>query len=131
MNILDFIEQQYPIKDLIKDKLSDPYKRIAEMDSLPYDVIGPDDSGKVTKLVEVDEVTFIPVIDLISYTREEIMGMKDARLLEVWDAYMDEIDLEDVNIVDIMECVKQYRRSSQERANHVLSLQEGKKSWPT
>lgn len=124
MNIIQFIETQYPIKDIVKDKLADPYKRVAEMDSLPYDVIGPDECGHITKLVEVDDMTYIPVIDLISYTREDLVRLGDENLLSVWEAYMDEIDIEDINIIDVMNCIKQWKRSLQEKQRHVLSLQE-------
>lgn len=124
MNILQFIHQYYPIEERIKDKLADPYKRIEQMDDLPYDKIGPDEYGNITKLVEVDEVTDIPVIDLISISKEEIDRSDNEALREVWYAYMDQVDITDVNIVEIMECVKLYKNNSERRRAQldVLSL---------
>ena len=58
MNILEFIETQYPIKDKIRLKLEDPYKRIEGSDNLPYDVIGPDENGVITKLIEGKKVQY-------------------------------------------------------------------------
>ena len=109
MNILEFIETQYPIKDRVRLKLEDPYKRIDNMDDLPYDIIGPDNDGVITKLVEVEDNRYISVMDLIGLTKEEVTTSGDIALQNVWDAYMSQIDLQDMNIVDIMDCVKQYQ----------------------
>ena len=98
MNILEFIETQYPIKERVLAKLENPYKRIEEMDDLPYDKIG--------------------------YSREELVASKDEALLLVWEVYMSQIDLEDLNIVDIMECVKQHQsiESMRQEQLGVLSI---------
>lgn len=124
MNILTFIAEQYPIKDRVKDKLSDPYKRIAEMDDLPYDKIGPDEDGRITKLVEIDDVTYISVAELISYSKEDIDKSDDDSLKSVWYAYMDNIDVMDLNFVDLQECVRSYLSSSEKRKEQlgVLSV---------
>lgn len=126
MNIIEFIETSYPIKDKILARLQDPYKRIADSDDLPYDVIGPDDNGVVTKLVEVDENRFISVSDLIGFSRSEVVASKDVALLEVYDAYMSQIDLTDLNIIDILECVHTHKNIVNERKAKldVLSVQE-------
>lgn len=109
MNILQFIETQYPIKDKVAAKLVDPYDRVANNDDLPYDVIGPDESGHFTKLVEVDDSRFVSVVDLISYSREDVVAMNDPAMLVVWENYMSQIDLKDLNITDILDCVKAHR----------------------
>ena len=124
MNIIEFIETQYPIKDIVKERLSDPYTRIAQLDCLPYDFIGPDESGHLTKLVEINDDRSISVVELISMTKEDVHRSDDLELISVWEAYMEEVDVEDVNISDIMACVKQYKMFGEERRNRVLSLQE-------
>ena len=124
MNILEFIETQYPIKERVLAKLENPYKRIEEMDDLPYDKIGPDEFGNVTKLVEVEEGRYVSVMELMGYSREELVASKDETLLLVWEVYMSQIDLEDLNIVDIMECVKQHQsiESMRQEQLGVLSI---------
>lgn len=124
MNILEFIETQYPIKERVLAKLENPYKRIEEMDDLPYDKIGPDEFGNVTKLVEVEEGRYVSVMELMGYSREELVASKDEALLLVWEVYMSQIDLEDLNIVDIMECVKQHQsiESMRQEQLGVLSI---------
>ncbi len=123
MNILGFINTQYPIRDKVIARLENPYKRVEAMDDLPYDKIGPDENGNITKLVEVDDERWISVIELIGMTREDILATGDTALLTVYDAYMSQIDLEDLNIADIMDCVRRYQsieRKSKEQLDVLL-----------
>lgn len=111
MTIIEFIESQYPVKDRIRARLEDPYKRVEMMDNLPYDTIGPDEYGKVTKLVEVDDDRYISVMELIGMEENEVVATKDDPLIKVWKAYMSQIDIEDINISDIMDCVRKHNAS--------------------
>lgn len=124
MTILEFIEQQYPIKQRVQERLQDPYKRIADSDDLPYDIIGPDEFGNVTKLVEVDNDRFISVMELIGYTQEEIDKSDDAALTIAYEAYMSQVDFEDLNILDIMESVRMHANTVSKRKEKldVLSI---------
>lgn len=124
MFITDFIREQYPIRDKVAARLSNPYDRVANSDDLPYDVIGPDDSGHYTKLVEVDDDRFVSVVDLISYTREDVIAMNDPALLIVWENYMEQIDIHDMNITDILQCVRAHNSVVKKREEQigVLSL---------
>lgn len=124
MNIVEFIESQYPIKDKVKARLENPYKRIEAMDDLPYDKIGPDEYGTITKLVEIDDERYISVMELIGMTKDEVAKSEDTALQNVWEAYMSQIDLQDLNIIDIMECVKQHQSIVNKREEQlgVLSL---------
>lgn len=129
MNILQFIEEQYPIKDRIKERLSDPYKRIMEMDDLPFDVIGPDENGNITKLVEIDDIRTISVVELVALDEADVKQLKDSDLEKVWKSYMSLINIKDYNVIDIMECVKQYKSIANKRKEqlNVLSSQEDQK----
>ena len=122
MNIVGFIESQYPIKDKVRTRLENPYKRIEAMDDLPYDKIGPDEYGTITKLVEVDEDRYISVMELIGMTKDEVVKSEDTALQNVWEAYMSQIDLEDLNIIDIMECVKQHQNIVRTREEQLSLL---------
>lgn len=124
MTIIEFIETQYPIKERVLAKLENPYKRIEAMDDLPFDKIGPDEFGNITKLVEVEEGRYVSVMELMGYSKEELVSSKDEALLHVWEVYMSQIDLEDLNIIDIMECVKQHQNIEKIRQEQlgVLSI---------
>jgi len=128
MTILEFIEQQYPIKQRVQERLQDPYKRIADSDDLPYDIIGPDEFGNVTKLVEIDNDRYISVMELIGYTQDEIDKSDDAALAIAYEAYMSQVDFEDLNILDIMESVRMHANTVRRRKEKldVLSIQKDK-----
>lgn len=108
MGILDFIEQQYPIKDIVSVRLSDPVKAVMEQDSLPYDKIALDENGNFTKMVEITEERCIPVVELISYTKEEIDKTNDDNLRDAYNAYMSLIDVQDIEIADIIASARKY-----------------------
>lgn len=124
MNILEFIETQYPIKDKVRLRLEDPYKRIENADDLPFDTIGPDDSGVITKLVEVEDNRYISVMELIGMDEKDVKATEDTALINVWQAYMSQIDLQDMNIIDILDCVRQYNGvvKNREEQLSVLSI---------
>ena len=123
MTIIDYINQKYPIRERVKELISNPYTRIANEDDLPYDKIGPDSNGFVTKLVQVnDEDRYISVIDLISLSEDD--RKNDPELANIYDIYMTQVDIEDVNISDIMKSVEVYKsfKKSTEDQVGVLSL---------
>lgn len=126
MYITEFIKDHYPIRDKLVNMLSNPYTKVANNDDLPYDIIDYDESGQMTKLVEVEEDRYVSVIDLISMSREDIVARDDLALLNVWDNYMSMIDIHDVNIADIFECVRAHDlvKGKREEQLSVLSLQE-------
>lgn len=122
MYIQDFIREYYPVQDRIQALSNDPYKMIASEDDLPYDYIGCDEYGVLTKLVRVDDSRSISVADILSMTREECIG--DPQLLDVYDIYMSQIDVEAVNITDIMESARRYKDTKRkgEKMADVLSV---------
>ena len=122
MFIQEFISEYYPVADRIQALKSNPYKMIEEEDDLPYDYIGCDDYGVLTKLVKIDDNRRISVADILSMTREECLG--DEQLLIVYDIYMSQIDVQDVNITDIMASARQYKESRKKGENvaDVLSV---------
>lgn len=113
MDILEFIEKYYPIKSKIAAIQSDPYKRIADADDLPYDIIGPDEYGQITKLVEVEEGRYVSVMDLLGYSADELSAAGDPALLNIYNIYMEQVDLEDVNLIDITASVKKHKEKLQ------------------
>ncbi len=122
MFIQEFIRDYYPIADRIQELNNDPYKMIADEDDLPYDYIGCDEYGVLTKLVKIDDTRRISVADILSMTREECIG--DPQLLYVYDIYMSQIDVEAVNITDIMDSARRYKDSRRkgEKMADVLSV---------
>lgn len=124
MNILTFIETEYPIREKIKDRLSDPYKRIEESDQFPYDCIAKDEDGKLVKMLELDDETLVPVLEVIATTEEDAKADGRAGFYELWSAYMSNIKLEDLNVIDIMESVKMYKQYQAKRESDLNVLSQ-------
>lgn len=123
MTIVQYIQEKYPIHNRIRELVSNPYATIANEDGLPYDEIGPDEDGNITKLVVVNnEGRKISVIDLITLTPEELDT--DLELKNVYENYMMQVDLEEVNLCDIAKMAKSYKdlKKRSEEAAGVLSL---------
>ena len=69
MTIKDFIDTQYPVIEKLKSRFSNIFAKIDNNDNLPYDIIGPDEDGNITKLVEVEEGRYVSVYDLLSMSK--------------------------------------------------------------
>lgn len=125
MNIIDFIETHYPIINRVRDRLSDPYKLVEEMDDLPYDAVGPNEEGVITKLVEIEDGVYMPVLDLICMVESDFND-KNKDLYEVWKVYMSQVEISSINLVDIKEAVRTYKavRDARKGQLDVLSSQE-------
>lgn len=123
MTIIDFIRDKYPIEDRIRSMQANPYQVVANEDGLPYDEIGPDEDGNITKLVIVnDDGRKVSVVDLITSTKEELE--RDPELKNAYDIYMTQVEIEDVNLSDIKRMANSYKmkRKESEEAAGVLSL---------
>lgn len=113
MTIIDFITEHYPIQSRIKECFNNPYQLIESSNDLPFDKIGPDQDGNITKLVIIDDERVISVMELIGLSEEELKH--DPDLKEIHEIYMQQIELKEVNIIDIMESINLYRASQLRR----------------
>lgn len=113
MTILQFIVDHYPIQDRIKACFNNPYQLIESSNDLPFDKIGPDQDGNITKLVVIDDERVISVLDLISLSAFEMEN--DPALQEIHEIYMQQVDVNDVNFANIMESIQLYRASQARR----------------
>ena len=124
MTIKDFIDTQYPVIEKLKSRFSNIFAKIDNNDNLPYDIIGPDEDGNITKLVEVEEGRYVSVYDLLSMSKDDLPGDKDIALTNVWNTYMENVDIRDINIIDLLESVKAYNtyKNKREEQANVLGL---------
>ena len=111
MTLKDYIDEEFPINDLVRQYNSDPITRIMQADSLPFDKIVYID-GKLQKAVEISEDEYISVFDLISMEEAEAKTMP-AEFQEVYYAYMDNIEIKDVDVFNIMKLSREYRKNKQ------------------
>jgi len=90
-----------------------------EADGLPCDAVKMVE-GELQKVVYLndDGSDFITVVELITYTKDEVEKMNDKELKEVYYAYMDNVHVEDVNIKEIINSAvlfQEKRKAKQER----------------
>ena len=118
MNILEFIEQQYPIQDKIDAMNGDYAKRIMEADGLPCDCVMVID-GRLQKAVEISADVFVSVEELLSYTPEDVEKLADEDFKKVYKAYMSQVDVADITLESIMSAVRDVR-ANQARKESML-----------
>lgn len=124
MTITDYIKEKYPIESVLRSKFSDPIKRVENEDSIPFDYIGYDEEGNLCKLIEVEPMRAIPVHELLSYHRKDIEELNDPALLNVYDNFMEQVDIKDINFSDIMrslQTLNDIRKKREGQLNNVLS----------
>ena len=122
MKIKEYIMMYYPIKDKIRDRMENREKYVANADDLPYDFIGIDSYGKLAKHVwlNVEENRYISVMELLCLDKGVVDASKDEELQTVWENYMQEVEIEDINTANILELVERYkaeRKLMQEKLN--------------
>lgn len=119
MTFVEYINTYYDARDRIYSKMKNPIQRVMEADGLPCDAVRVVD-GELQKVVFLndDGDDVIPVVELITYTNEEIEKINDSALKEVYYAYMDNVRIEDVNIKEIINSAvlfQEKRKAKQER----------------
>lgn len=109
MTLVEYIHESYPIKERLEELNNDPIKRVMESDGLPFDSIQVID-GVLQKAVEISQDTYVAVVDLLSYTKEDIdgLGPEDNDFKQAYYAYMDNVDLTDMTIDAIMSAARDY-----------------------
>lgn len=115
MTFEDYIEEMYPIKSKVEAIRKDPIREVLENDFLPYDDICVFE-GELQKVVETSKGDIIPVLDLLSYSKEDVEKMNDPAFKEVWEGYMDCVNVEDFNIQNILNIASTYRQNKQKKA---------------
>lgn len=108
MTIPEFIDERFPIDDLIKEMKSSPIQRILDNDDLPCDDVRFID-GALQKVVEVSADVYVPVTEILSYCKEDVDKMNDVDFKTAYTAYMGLIDVTDVCIESIMSAVREYK----------------------
>lgn len=99
MTIKEYIETRFSIDELVASKVGNPVERVLNNDSLPYDDIIYID-GALQKVVEINDSEVITVIELLSYTKDDISKMNND-IADAYRAYMSLVTV-DENDFDIL-----------------------------
>ena len=106
MNLKEFVRDKYPIGDRIRRMKEDPITQVMENDDLPYDEIKLVD-GIYQKVVMLDDTEYIAITDLLMLTKEEVDQMKDESFKQVYKAFMENVEVEIVDINNISNSLKE------------------------
>lgn len=117
MTIHDFAKQFCP--SVLESRGSKQlYDIIKERDDFPYDEIMVTEEGGMSKVVFIDDTRYIDVYELIAYSQTDVEAMKDPELLQVYNNYMEQLDLRDVSILDTIGLAKEWvAQRDKERAD--------------
>lgn len=107
MKLREYINEYYPIRDKVLRKLKNPVQRVMEMDDLPCDEVRAVD-GQLQKVIYINDEEYVPVIDILSYTREDIEKMPSCDFKNAWLAYMENVCTEDVSLEELMSVSREY-----------------------
>lgn len=114
MTILEYIKEYHSIDEQVKRKLKDPVTLVMERDSLPCDDVLPVD-GKLQKVVFYTSDDYIPVVDLLSYSKKDIDAQENVELRETWYAYMENVEQKVLDLEELMSVSKQYVEAQQRK----------------
>jgi len=113
MTFEEYTQEIYPIEDKVKALQNDPIQQIMNNDSLPYDDICVID-GTLQKAVETSDGEMVPVIELLSYVKEDVEKMPKSPFTEVYFAYMNCVDVEDFSVQQIISLATAYSQRRKE-----------------
>lgn len=109
----DYIQKYYNVSDRIKARIINPKDIVKNRDDLPYDDIIYID-GELQKVVYITEDTAISIVELISYTRDDILKTGDVDLINVYDNYMEQVDVKDMDIMSLIAAAQIFMKDKKE-----------------
>ena len=99
MNMKDYILQKYDVRDRIARRRKSPLQEFANSDVFPFDFIA-NEGGEFVKMLYYDEGNrTISVLDLLSWSRDDLLKTGDKPLIELYDNYTADFDF-DPNFLD-------------------------------
>lgn len=118
MNLREFIETKYDVKDKIANLKSNPILDFINSDIFPFDFIEYNKGEMVKMIYYANGKKEIPVLELLSNKREDIVKSGDNDLLEAYDMYTSQFDLEQVDLLDPVKLEQIREESLKNKGNH-------------
>lgn len=95
MTFRDYIENRYDVRDRIEQQRGSAVLDFINSDIFPYDFITTDNGEMVKMLYYAEGDKEISVLDLLSYTEEDLDKMKGQEdLKELYETYTSQFDFE-------------------------------------
>jgi len=119
MKMREYIDRFYPIREKVEQKIKDPVQRVLEEDDLPCDEVLPV-NGALQKVVYINTSEYVPVIELLSYSKQDIEKLPvgdDFR--STWEVYMENVDVQIVTIQELISASQDYMQLQKRRKEMV------------
>lgn len=124
MKFPEYVRTVYPIKDIVEQIKQNPIQQVIDRDDLPYDSIKRVDDEFVKVVEYGDEGDFIPILELVSLTKEELERIDNQALTDVYNTYMSKVEILDVDLTTLINASREYQKSLQQKEkwlSHVCS----------
>lgn len=119
MTFQDYIKKHYDVSARIRARIINPKEIIKNRDDLPYDDILFID-GEFQKAVYIDDDTAISVAELISYTHDDIKKVSNRDLILLYENYMSQINVEDVDIMGLISAAQVFMKDKKNERMRLL-----------
>ncbi len=115
MTIREFIDEYYPIRDIVKRITTDPVTKVMEMDDLPFDEVIEFD-GVLQKVVYTSSHIAVPVIELLGTSERDVEKLPDGdEYKELYKIYMENVSVTNIQLEELMGLSKAYLELKQKR----------------
>lgn len=121
MTFSTFINEYFPIDGLLPWNIMTAREIIEESDGLPYDDIRYVD-GSLCKVVRLNDEEFMAVHELLSYSKEDVDKCDDIDFKELYSAYMENVEIEEVNLENISALMREMRLKKQQQEDMFRQL---------
>ena len=118
MTLREFVKDVYHIENRLRLMKLDPVKQVMERDDLPYDEIKMVD-GVLQKVIMLDDTEFIPILDLLTLTKEDVESIKDEEFKAAYNGFMDNVDVTVIDVQNIINSINELD-SMQDKKNKLL-----------
>lgn len=123
MTLKEYVQRGNKFKSIVRQRIKDPITVVMEQDDLPYDAIMPVE-GIIQKVVYISDDMFVPVIELISYYKKEVENMKDENFKNAYFAYMDNVEVEDVDLESIINMSREYLEKKEQKEGLLRNVRD-------
>ena len=121
MNIVEYIDRYHNIDVELNALKSNPVKMVEERDDLPYENIVLVD-GQWQKIVYINDIDYVTITELLSYYPEDVENMKNKDFINTYKAYMNSVEVKDLDLDSIIGSLKSYREIQEKKKSKLESL---------
>lgn len=106
MTLKEYALEHCDLKNRVSTLFQNPYAAVINSDDFEYDKIELVDDVPMKVIYYPDGARTIPVIELLSYRREDLVKSGDKELLDLYDNYTKDFTIVQWSLADSLEGLK-------------------------